>query len=59
MYSLLTLLHSIVIYCHKFQIVYKRLKGERVTRLDYRVLNVTRLELPLRLAGLLLRLLSS
>ena len=33
MYSLLTLLHSIVIYCHKFQIVYKRLKGERGTRI--------------------------
>ena len=59
MYSLLTLPHSIVIYCHKFQIVYRGLKGERVTRIDYRVLNIIRLELPLRSVGLLLRLLSS
>ena len=42
MYSLLTLLHSIVIYCHKFLIVYKYLKGERVTRVSYKVLNITK-----------------
>ena len=62
MYSLLTLLCSIVIYCHKFLIVYKYLKGERVTRVSYKVLNITKthwLELLLRLVGLLLRLLSS
>ena len=59
MYSLLTLPHSIVIYCHKFQIVYNRLKGEGITSVDYSMLSVTRLELPLRFAGLLLRLLNS
>ena len=41
MYSLLSLLHSIVIYCYKCQIVYKRFKGEGVTSVGYRVSGIT------------------
>ena len=41
MYSLLSLLHSVVIYCYKCQIVYKRFTGERVTSVGYKVSGIT------------------
>ena len=41
MYSLLSLPHSIVIYCYKCHIVYKRFKGEGVTSVGYKVYGIT------------------
>ena len=41
MYLLLSLAYSIVIYCYKCQIVYKRFKGERFTSVGYKVSGIT------------------